>query len=80
MLHLPLLINTLPGEQVVGEECLAVTGLQTLKEESSPSPTPCSEDEARGTDLPLILGSHKGVINTIVIYYADGIFSVEIPF
>ena len=43
----------------MGEECLAVAALQTLKEESSPSRAPCSEDEARGADLQLNLGSHK---------------------
>lgn len=35
MLHLPWLINTLPGDQEVGEEGLAATALHTLKEESS---------------------------------------------
>lgn len=59
MLHLPLLINTLPGDRTVGEECLAVTALQTPKEKSSPSRAPRSEDEASGTDLQLNLGSHK---------------------
>lgn len=59
MLHLPLLISTLPGDRVVGEECLAVVAPQTLKEESSPSSAPSSEDEARGADLQLNLGSCK---------------------
>lgn len=31
MLHLPLLINTLPGDRVLGEECLAVTALHALR-------------------------------------------------
>jgi len=58
MLHLPLLINTLPGDRVVGEECLAVAALQ-IPRESSPTQPPPSEDVARDAGLQLNSGSHK---------------------
>lgn len=56
MVHLLLLINTLLGDQAVGEECLVVAALQTPKEVSSPSQ---ASETARGVDLQLNLSSHK---------------------